>query len=547
LAALPQSPTAEQMASYNRLQLNALIDRAIDDYNRAVAGESFDAEELDAGIAAAEALVARPELTPPQTDTAAWRLPLFHAAKGDELAALTGFLDYADTYKNLNTARATEALRQSESYIARLSRDETLTSEVAEARNKFLPLAVAEPFEWTRFAVPYATQLLRFGDVEEAASVLRSIPQADPDFDRSRYFLLLADSRRLAELPADAALRDELQRSVQSLADTVTANLQAELRTATGRQANALKSRLAGVQLQAASLALNELDQPARAVQLLDDIESIIAGLPNEQELLGNALFVRFRALSGLGEYQRATDELLKYVEQAGPERGVQLVFNFLQTLDEEFDDAKRLDRRDQMQSLAEARVALTPQLIAFAEDAGLRTAAYTYRRYDASSRRIAAEVADDPTRRDALLREALAKFEELETPEQERLFKEEIAGGFDKYDNAVTLGIARVQFKLGNYQVAVDRFGRLLRDKALGRPVDAERDPQTGEINQVYNDQYWEAYLKWHRAKQELDDIDARTLQGLKTTFIRYGDATGGPLWQDEFDDLRADLLPDM
>ncbi|MEM6315061.1 MAG: hypothetical protein AAF743_13295, partial [Planctomycetota bacterium] len=46
LAALPQSPTAEQMASYNRLQLNALIDRAIDDYNRAVAGESFDAEEL---------------------------------------------------------------------------------------------------------------------------------------------------------------------------------------------------------------------------------------------------------------------------------------------------------------------------------------------------------------------------------------------------------------------------------------------------------------------------------------------------------------------
>ncbi|MEM8875778.1 MAG: hypothetical protein AAGD32_16145 [Planctomycetota bacterium] len=547
LAALPQEPTPAQIDSYNRLQLNALIDRAVDDYNLARAEESYNQTELAAGIAAARELVGREELTESQTDTAAWRLALFLAASAEEAAALDAFIDYAATYKDMNTVRAEQAMQQAINYIARLSNDPTLATEVAEARNRFLPIAVDEPFNWMQFAVPYARQLLNFGDVDEAARVLRRIPESHPDFERSRYFLLLADRRRLRELPADSSLHGELERSVQQLATTVSSNLEAELRDATGSRAIALRSRLAGVRLQVAESALNEQEQPARAVEMLRGIEDVITGLPNEQELLGNALFYRFRALAALGNYEEATDELLRYVEQAGPERGTAIVFTFLQTLDAEFAEAKRLDRRPQMQSLSEARVALTPQLITFAEKAGLDSAVYTYRRYDADSRRIAAEVAADPARRDELLRDALAKFEFLETAEQEQQWRTTNTRSFDRYDPVLVFGIARTQHALGNFDASRDRFGRLLQDKVLGRPVEAKPDPETGEIVQVYNDEYWEAYLKWYRAKQRLDDIGERDLQELRRTFIRYGDQAGGPAWADDFEDLRDDLLPDM
>lgn len=545
LSALPESPTEQQLSQYNRLQLNALIDRAIDDYNAALAGEAYSAAELDAGIAAAEKLVADESLQPAQVELAAWRLPLLKAAKGDELGALDAFLAYAERYRNVNAERAEEALRQSETAIARLGRDESIQSEVAAARSRFLPIAVAEPFNWSRFILPYATHLLRYDRVDEAAEVLRRLPSDHEDYDASRYYLLLADSRRLAALPAESPLRAELQADVQQLTATVSRNLREQIANASGDQAKALKSRLAGVRLQAADSALDEQNQPAQAVEVLKGFEQDIAGLPNEQELLGNALFIRFRALSALGEYQRATEELLRYVDQAGPERGVQIVYNFLQTLDEEFNEARRLKQPQQQQSLAEARVALTPQLIRFAEQAGLQTAVYTYKRYDAESRRIAAEVTADPARKQELLEASLQQFAELETPEQERLFKSDLAGSFDKYDPLVTLGIARTLYDLDRMEEANGRFGRLLQDRVLGRPINTVRDAATGSVEQESNANYWEALLKWYRTEQALDRLSDEDLRNLRSVYIRYGDDTGGPEWADAFRQLRQDLLP--
>ena len=544
---LPASPNVTEL---NRLQLLAAIDRASDDFAAATRGETYDEPILQTAAAAAAETLRRPDVGAAGKAEAAWQRGLLLEALGRDVDAAGAYLAYAADHAGQNVERGETALEFAEVIIGRLSRNSATAEDARTAvlRSAFLPVAIAPPYGRTRFVLPYGTQLLRQGDAAEAIEVLRRLAPGDEDYELGQYYLLLALSRRLDELPEDAPQRPDLLGEVQRLAAEVTRNLRRAVEVNADNQS--ARRRLAGVRLQAAELALDERDEPAVAVEELRDFEDLVALLPDGQGLLAEALFLRFRALTATGSLEEATRELLAYVRQSGPERGVQLVLDFLETLDAQYQRATRRGEAGRIESLAEARASLTPKLVQFAQEAGLDEAAlYTYRRYDADSKRIAGEAQAEPGRREALLRQALAAFEALRDPANEAIYQQ--MAGEERvnrvpYDATVILGEGRAAYLLGDWATAEARFGRLLQDGALGRPVNTERDDD-GEVVQAYNDNYWEALVRWLRAKQAQGEVTDAIRTRIRSDFIRYGDNAGGPRWHDEYVALREEVLPDF
>jgi hypothetical protein len=156
-------------------------------------------------------------------------------------------------------------------------------------------------------------------------------------------------------------------------------------------------------------------------------------------------------------------------------------------------------------------------------------------------------------------LREALAAFQKLQSPEMVSLYRAE-AGDNPKVDpNAphpnVLLGIGLTSFDLRDYKTAQQTLGPLVFGKRLGGPELLRVDEKTGETSYADNDPYWEATYKLLRSNVELykqnkgDPAAADAYEGtkgyLKRSYVRGN--IGGKKWKQQFEALRQEIIPEF
>jgi hypothetical protein len=162
---------------------------------------------------------------------------------------------------------------------------------------------------------------------------------------------------------------------------------------------------------------------------------------------------------------------------------------------------------------------------------------AYVYRRFDADTKRLAAELETDPAARQRDLSAALDLYKQLQTPENVKLYQATLPAGADKDypDPAVTLGIGLIAYEQGDCKTVRDTLGRLIQDEKLGQD----------------NDQYWEAAYKlmdcmYNLAKQgDSETTMPQVQQAMKMLYLVWRDGTGGAKYHGKFEELRGKVLP--
>jgi len=303
-----------------------------------------------------------------------------------------------------------------------------------------------------------------------------------------------------------------------------------------------------------ADLANRVQGNPQEALRILEGFERQVAGLPREQQLLGDALFVRVDAYMELGRNAEATNALVSLLNTRGGSEGAQIIYDLLQRLNQDFEQARRDGDREEMRTLASARAQLTGHLVTWAAenaDPNIRAYTYRYRVFDADSQRQAAALLDDPAERRKMLEVARERYQQLLTPQAVEEYRRTIEGTDadpNQPDPVVSLGLAQVAYDLGDYRTAQPLFTRLIADRRLGPPRIVRGD----EL--VDNDQYWEAMFKLFHSNIELASSDPKfanlreeTKQRLAQLYIMQGNSVGGQRWGPEFEKLRKELLPDF
>jgi hypothetical protein len=343
--------------------------------------------------------------------------------------------------------------------------------------------------------------------------------------------------------------RREICEEILRLADEVRSDATRHLETAAPKDRPVLQQRLARTLILAGDIARTELKDPQKAIELLTDIEQQVKGLPDETQLLGEAMFTRIQANLQAGHSDVAVQELVELLNRSDGEQGATIVFNMLGKLEADFSLAQSAGDRARMAKLQADRAALTPYLVQWSANnarAEVAKFAYSYRVYDAETQRLAAEFLDDPVQRASKLQTALKLFESLDTDAGRQQYKASRSTP-DRlgYDPQVGLGLARIRFALGDWPAARDGFARLLSDRVLGTPITSVTD--AGQVRQVDNEVYWEATARLIRSKINASDSVDSVKTFLREQYVRWGDRVGGTKWKAEIDSLRQELIPEF
>src|SRR5690606_5439588 len=118
-----------------------------------------------------------------------------------------------------------------------------------------------------------------------------------------------------------------------------------------------------------------------------------------------------------LGQNAQATAALVSLLDTREGSEGAQIIYDLLQRLNRDFEQARRDGDRDEMRTLATARAQLTGHLVTWAaenDDPNIRTFTYRYRVFDADSQRQAASLIDDPAERRKMLEVARERYQQL-------------------------------------------------------------------------------------------------------------------------------------
>src|SRR4029077_19587100 len=130
-----------------------------------------------------------------------------------------------------------------------------------------------------------------------------------------------------------------------------------------------------------------ELKDPQRALTLLANLEQAVQGLPNSDNLVNEAMYIRVQSYMAAGNYTEATGELVKLLNKTEGAHGAQIVYNLLEKLNADFDRAQQANDRAAMKALARNRAELSGFLVKWAQanpDARVRKYTYRYRVFDA-------------------------------------------------------------------------------------------------------------------------------------------------------------------
>lgn len=541
------------VASLEPLLLRSLLSDAQDQVIRAQQEPSFKPEDvvLARGVDAARELIARggkPGVSDELRGNAEFLLAVLLEARGQRLEAAQAFVAFATAHRT-HLKLAKPALDNAQRLFAQLGGLASTDPAVAALYDRIVPLSIGEPFDQFELAFDWAYRLQQIERPAEAIPYYRMVKPSDRRYAAARYYLMVALHQTLDQQQSESVERKTTCEEILSLADEVRTTTAAALKTAGSTSQQGLRQRLARTAILGADIARTELKDPARAVALLGNVEEMVAGLPDQSQLLGEAMFTRIQANMQLGRSDEAVEGLVQLLNKSGGEQGATIVFNMLSKLEADFSAAETANDRPRMAKLQADRAALTPYLVKWSENnprAEIAKSAYSYRVYDAETQRLAAEFVEDEGQRTQKRANALKLFESLDTPEGRQQYKASRTTP-DRlgYDPQVLLGMARIRFSNGEWVAARDAFARLLSDRALGTPVSTVTD--AGQVRQIDNEVYWEATARLIRSKvSAADDVDSvKTF--LREQYVRWADRVGGVKWKAEFDSLRQELIPDF
>ena len=571
------------LSSLSPLLLDALVDKGRSEAARLAQSRAADADKgagggpvdrglIERGVAAAKELLARATagtsagIDPAVVARDVFLMGLMQDLLGDKAAAAETFLDYRNA-PGAQQQQTVAALRRALGIVDQLK--VTATSEQDRVRadvleGKLLPLLVGPPTNDKGRAFDLANRLHRLGQLDAAIRYYREVPASDPREPDARYLLLLAETSRAGELPADAPERAALMKDVSALGPRTLDGLRAALSAAGGEDVRrAYRERLARTKVMLARLSLNEQGDAPGALSLLSDIEADTNGLPSAEAILSAALPLRFQATAATGEIDRATNDLLALLERSDAQRGLYYISQFRDALNRAMDRARARDDPAAMRRTMDTRAAVTPKLVDWIEksaDPAYRRYVYNFRRFNAETQYQAALLADDPAARRQRLDEALRAYTALESPDSLSQYRSLLEGMTEQqraavpYDRDVVFALGNIHYELAKiaaetgggdanaeYEAARSRYGRLLADRAVGGPTKAVEED--GVSRQVPNGDYWELYLKFIQSNLALGNAPEKMAAELRKLYIVGGDAVAGTQWADEYDALRRQL----
>ena len=378
---------------------------------------------------------------------------------------------------------------------------------------------------------------------EKAAALLSQVTDERQKI-HARWYEMLAHDQIVDLLPQNSPKLAEHIRRVYDLADEVTKLADAQV------QANPAEARKFKVQtsLLAANLAKHDQGPTReksleRALALLANFERDVQGMPNASTLLGEALFIRVNALMSLKRSDEALGNLGKFLETRSGDEGIQVVYDMLESLNKELQQAQQDNNEQRIAELAGNRARVSGYLVdrvSKSTNAQVRALLPKYRMFEAGTLQLAASLEKDPAKQAEYLNQALAIFQEAQKA--------------NPADRGVELNIALIQYDLGNHRVAQPVLARYLSEGYLGRPrIPAGGTSDAGEL--VDNVQYWDAMHKLLKSNVELANAKApgydhaklleETQLKLKQLYIQWGEP-GGPRFAARFDELRRQILPD-
>lgn len=529
------------------LLLQALVDQG---RGQAIKKEGADEQVLRKAIGAAQELTSRKGVEARLQAEAAFLLPFYQQKLGDKLAAAQSYVDYIANHRD-NMQRAQVALTNAQVLIGELRQQNDADPQVRELFDRLLSIAVFEPFNNTDLAFMYAYRQQQLGNAAEALRGFALVPAGDPNYAAAQYFTLVALKDRLEAMKEDDPELGGLLTQIDQLSSKVLGSTRQAMNAASGNARAPLQSRLARVTLLLADLARRVEQQPEKAIKLLENFEQTVSGLPGAEDLIGQAISIRFQSLASAGRSVEAKDELLKLLKSSEGSQGIEYVVRFLRQLNREFDEALQNDDEQTARDLAASRAQLTPELVKWSQensDPAIRQLEYRYRVFDADSQRIAANLASEGPDRDRLLTAALQRYKDLESQANFDSYRASLPPAEAEkanYDPQVVLGVGRIAFATGDYKESLARFQRLLQDRVMGDPVRVES--QDGQTVETDNDLYWEVVYKFIRSNVELGSGVDQMTSYLKREYIKWGDRVGGELWAKEFTELKAKLAPDF
>jgi lipopolysaccharide biosynthesis regulator YciM len=558
-------PANADLKTLDTLLLQGFVSRAEDERQRPE-NEKVDTKTLERGVQAAREILRRrktQEVDPQLAETDSLIVGFILERLNRHAEAAEAFLDYLRDF-GLNASNAQIALDNTLAIVGRLRSDAATANHPAtsHAYERVLPIAINPPFSRTEFAYEYARQLQDTGRAKEAIDYFRRVPQNDKRMGNARFYEMAALHQRLDDEKLPPAERQQIVAQVQQMVDGVAKQVSEGMNAATNdADRKQFRSKLVRTLLVAADLARREQGNPQRTLALLENFESLAAGLPNERELVGTVLNTRVQAYMALGKSDAATQTLVTLLKSRPGSEGANMVLKLLQKLDSELDQARLAGQRDRMQVLAKNRAQLSGFLVDWAKnntDPNIKKFTYRYSVFDAATKHLAADMETDAAARKAGLQAALALYRKLESPESAELYRATLAPNSPEAaypDPAVSLGIGLISFDLGDFGEAQKRLGLLLTERKLGTPTIAVEE--NGQTKVIENDQYWEATLRLMRSNLALADANAgdanaqaaktETLNYLKQLYVRWGREVGGKKWSPEFEKLRAERIPEF
>jgi hypothetical protein len=547
---LPDNP---DVATLDPLLLLALQQQGLDEFFKP-ADQAIDQKVLDRAIAATQEIIKRkgqPGVDVQTEGSSAYMLGYLLQKENKNKEAAGAFLDYAQNYQT-DLTKASDALLHAQALIGQMRQADITDQDAKNLYDRFLPIAIAPPFNQKKFAFEYASLLQHTQRYKQAVEYFKMVDPNDKRILSARYFEMIALKQRLNDDndKMDSSERDQVMSDIQQLADQVNKGATAAQASATTNdEKKRFESMLVRTALLAADLAGHEQKQPQRALDLLDGFEGRITDQEPavQQEMLVEVLTLRVNAYMALGKTDDATKCLVQLIalgKNGGNDAGPALVFDLLQKLNTEMDKARAANDTQQVKSIAQNRAALTGFLVTWAEgnsDPKIKAAAPKYRAIDASTKQLAAELNDDPVGRKKQLEDALKQYLALDDP--------------NNPDPRVKLGIGEVQFDLGNYKAAAETLSPLILNKQLGGPTATANNNGIDEI--VDNPVYWEANYQLLRsiaevAKQNPNDPSAQSdlaaaKQDLKNKYLLFPQGIGGKKYHADFEKLRAEIIPDF
>ena len=563
-------PATADLKTLDPLLLQGIVVRA-DEERMRPDSQPVDAGVIQRGIDAAREILRRRQagqkIDPQTADADALLIGFLLARLNRNADAANALLDYVAQYGATSAQNAQLALDNALVLVGQLRANAATANDPAtlKALNRVLPVAVNPPFNRKEFAYEYARLLLDEHKPREALTYFRLVPQNDRRYAAAKYYEMVSLQQRLDQEKLAPAERTQIVAEVLRQVGDVSKLLSDATNAATAPDDRTrYRSMLVSTTLLAADVARREQNDPNRTLALLESFESLAAGLPNEKDLIGTVLYTRVQAHMQLGNSDAATTTLVALLTTKPGGEGAAIVYNLLQKLNEELDAARLAGNRQRMQVLARNRAMLSGFLVDWARnnaDANIRKFTYRYSVFDAATKHLAAELADDPAARAEGLKQALELYRNLESPQSAELYRATLdpASPERNYpDPAVSLGIGLIAYDLGDFAESQRRIGKLLTDRKLGTPTLAVPDPAVaGQTKVIENDQYWEATLKLMRSNVALAAANAgdataqaaraETVSYLKQLYVRWGRDVGGKRWAPEFEALRKELIPDF